>query len=347
VELLETVVLGVKEAVPVPEGVGLPVEVGLGVGEGVPLLDSDVLPLLEAEAPAVREAVGEADTVELLETVVLGVKEAVPVPEGVGLPVEVGLGVGGGVPLLDSDVLPLLEAEAPAVREAVGDADTVELLETVVLGVKEASHCALLNSSHGSLLPGTTPKARTSTAAAPPPVAGGSSASAPLGRGAAPDGAAMAHRSTPPRTPQKAAARGFKPLALVASSAAARASAAPGPLLETTSEASALPAAAPLPCAHAAMTLPSADSERRVPAVTLASSRSGGAGAPSASSSSCVSVASSRCVLFERAAVPRLRTNSVARRAVAKPAGAATRNLRRKRESAGGLPASACFNEAV
>jgi len=58
VELLEAVVLGVREAVPVQEGVGLPVEVGEGVGGGVQLLDSELLPLLEGEAPLVSEAVG-------------------------------------------------------------------------------------------------------------------------------------------------------------------------------------------------------------------------------------------------------------------------------------------------
>ena len=47
VELQETAVLGVKEAVPVPEGVGLPVEVGV----------TELVPVLLAEAPEVREPV--------------------------------------------------------------------------------------------------------------------------------------------------------------------------------------------------------------------------------------------------------------------------------------------------
>jgi hypothetical protein len=275
---------------------------------------------MDTLAPSVSEPVGDAEVVELALTVVLAVMDAVPVPLRVGEPVAVPVGVLLLVALLLTEVLPVLVAEGAAGR------DGVALTERVAEALSEASHCALLNSSQGSLLPGTTPKARTSTAAAPLPAAGMRSAAVPLGRGAALDRADMTHCSAPPRTPQRAAARGFKPLALVASSAAE----ATAPLLETTSEATAPPAAAPLPCAHAATTLPSAASDSRVPAVTLASSRSGGAGAPSASSSSCVCVASSRCVLFVPAAMPRLRTKSVARRP--------------ESESAG--PASACPKEA-
>jgi peptide/nickel transport system permease protein len=47
--------------------------VEVGVTGGVPLEDREVLPVFEALAPLVNEAVGEADSVELALTVVLGV----------------------------------------------------------------------------------------------------------------------------------------------------------------------------------------------------------------------------------------------------------------------------------
>ena len=60
VELAESVVLGVKEAVPVAEGMGEPVEVGVGELGGVALVDRELLPVLLPEAPSANEAVGEA-----------------------------------------------------------------------------------------------------------------------------------------------------------------------------------------------------------------------------------------------------------------------------------------------
>ena len=56
---------------------------------GVPLLERELLGVLEAEAPLVREGVGEALTVELAESVEEGVKDPVPVPLEVGVPVAV------------------------------------------------------------------------------------------------------------------------------------------------------------------------------------------------------------------------------------------------------------------
>jgi len=66
-------------------------EVGEGEGltGGVPLPLSELLPLLEAEAPAVRDAVGEEDKVEEADTVLEGVTAAVSEPERVMLPVGV------------------------------------------------------------------------------------------------------------------------------------------------------------------------------------------------------------------------------------------------------------------
>ena len=59
VELKDTVVLGEAGGVPVPVDVGLPEGVPVGVGGGVRLLDSEVLPVLEAEAPEESEGVGD------------------------------------------------------------------------------------------------------------------------------------------------------------------------------------------------------------------------------------------------------------------------------------------------
>ena len=81
VAVTEGEVEGIKLAVPVPlpVGVGVGVGVELGVGSGVSLLDRKVLPMLLAEAPRLREAVGEADRVELEDcVVVVGVRLTVP-----------------------------------------------------------------------------------------------------------------------------------------------------------------------------------------------------------------------------------------------------------------------------
>ena len=138
VELPLSVVVGDCEAVPVPDCVGeldgVPVPVCVGVRE--PL--NDALPLFDAEAPDVREAVGLCDCVELPLSVEDGVCAGVPVPVCVGeldgVPVPVCVGVGE--PLYDA--LSLLDAEAPAVKDAVLEADTVPLALSVELGVAAA-----------------------------------------------------------------------------------------------------------------------------------------------------------------------------------------------------------------
>ena len=70
--------LSVDDAVTldVPDGVGVGVPVGVndGVADAVILLEKELLPVFEALAPAVTDAVGDALTVELALTVV----EAVP-----------------------------------------------------------------------------------------------------------------------------------------------------------------------------------------------------------------------------------------------------------------------------
>jgi hypothetical protein len=138
VELAEIVELGVMDAVPVPLEVGLPVSVPVGVALGVTLLERELLGVLEAEAPLVREGVGEALTVELAESVEEGVKDPVPVPLEVGVPVAVPVGVALGVALLERELLPELEGEAPAETEAVGEALVVVVVLTVVEGVRLA-----------------------------------------------------------------------------------------------------------------------------------------------------------------------------------------------------------------
>ena len=133
--LEESVDEGVGAAVPVPETVGVGDRVALGVGCGVPLLDCELLPVMEGEAPTERDAVGEALTVLLAESVEEGVGAAVPVPDTVGVGDRVALGVGCGVPLLDCELLPVAEGEAPTEREAVGEALVVPLAESVEEGV--------------------------------------------------------------------------------------------------------------------------------------------------------------------------------------------------------------------
>ena len=97
-----------------------------------------MLPVLEGEAPLVREAVGEALVVELIESDVEGEGASVPVPLEVGVPVDVPEGVRDAVALLERDTLPVLLADAPGLSEAVGEAVTVLLAESVVEGVGAA-----------------------------------------------------------------------------------------------------------------------------------------------------------------------------------------------------------------
>lgn len=79
--LLLRVLLGVGAAVPVPELLLVGEHVALEVAGGVPLELQEVLSEFEAEAPAVRDAVGEALTVLLRLTVVLPVLLGVSEPD--------------------------------------------------------------------------------------------------------------------------------------------------------------------------------------------------------------------------------------------------------------------------
>ena len=136
-ELALSVEEGVCEAVPVPDCVGeadiVPVPVCVGEFE----LLKDALPLMEALAPVVREAV------RLTESVVLPLKVEVGVGGGVPLLVTVGELEGVPVPLVEAvaellrELLPVFEDEAPAVSDAVGEADCVLLPLSVPLAVFE------------------------------------------------------------------------------------------------------------------------------------------------------------------------------------------------------------------
>jgi hypothetical protein len=133
VELADWVVLGVRGPVPVPLPVQVPVGVPVGVGGGVPLLDREVLPVEEAEAPADSEAVGVAVTVELAESVEVGVSEAVPVPLGVGEGVAEALvpgeRVAEGLALPGGDVLPVaLAAQGGGMKSSM----MLQMLEEAV-----------------------------------------------------------------------------------------------------------------------------------------------------------------------------------------------------------------------
>jgi hypothetical protein len=128
---------GVMGDVPVPELVGVLVELPVGVCVGVIVLLREVDPVLLAEAPEEMEAVGDMETVELPLTVVDAVFDAVLVPELVGVPDLLLVGVCDGVAEELSDVDPVLLADAPAVIEAVGDTVTVKLPLNVVVGVTD------------------------------------------------------------------------------------------------------------------------------------------------------------------------------------------------------------------
>jgi hypothetical protein len=82
--------VGGGDMVAVPEGVGVGDALPVPLGVSVPL--SEVEPVVEADAPDVREGVGDALFVLLPLTVDEGVFGAVPVPVPVG--VEVGVPVG-------------------------------------------------------------------------------------------------------------------------------------------------------------------------------------------------------------------------------------------------------------
>jgi hypothetical protein len=113
----------VPEAVAVAEPVGVPL--GVGPAEALPL--SDVLPVLEGEAPRLSAAVGDRVAVELALAVEDGVGAGVLVPVAVADPVAVCEVVGAAVVLLLKDVLALLEGLAPGLSDDVWDSVTVEL----------------------------------------------------------------------------------------------------------------------------------------------------------------------------------------------------------------------------
>ena len=129
VVLVLRVLLEVGEAVPVPETVGVPVEVPVGVEAAVALPENELLPVAEALAPTLSEAVGD----ELLEEVPEGVGEelkvglVVGVLVALGVPVPLALAVGvaepdaaTGMGLLGSE---LTEAEADCENRPLGTAE--------------------------------------------------------------------------------------------------------------------------------------------------------------------------------------------------------------------------------
>ena len=84
-----------------------------------------VLPVLLAEAPEDKEAVGVALNVLLALNVEEGVAAAVPVPDTVPLDVGNPVLVWVAVPLPEKEIEAVLLADAPDVSDAVCDADTV------------------------------------------------------------------------------------------------------------------------------------------------------------------------------------------------------------------------------
>ncbi len=116
VEEALTLLVAVGVGVGVPDPVELPVVVPEDVNDAVALLDREVLPLVDGEAPVEIEAVGVAEGVVLVLSVLEEVTEAVPVPVLVSVPVGVGVGVGAAVTLPDQERLPVAEALAPGRR---------------------------------------------------------------------------------------------------------------------------------------------------------------------------------------------------------------------------------------
>ena len=84
--LADTEMLGVSAPVLVTNGVPILEGVAVGVPLAVPLLLSELLPVMEESAPELRDVVCDTLTVELAGTVLLAVIEQVPVP--VGVPVQ-------------------------------------------------------------------------------------------------------------------------------------------------------------------------------------------------------------------------------------------------------------------
>ena len=135
VELPLSVEVGVAGGVPLLVAVGELEGVPDPLCVGVPVLLSEVEPVLEEEAPSVTEAVGENDMVLLLLSEALAVTVAVPLEEGVAVPVGVEEGVAELVGDAVMETVPVAEAEAPRVMEAVGLWELVELAVSVEEGV--------------------------------------------------------------------------------------------------------------------------------------------------------------------------------------------------------------------
>ncbi len=136
--------LGVTEgegvAAPAADPAGVPAGVPVGVSLLVALLLGETDPVLEADAPAVREGAGGG-----------GVPAAVPVAVPLGVPLGVRLlaalaltveeGVGGGVPAADAAGVPAGEpepegvalGEGVALPEGVGEGEAVPLPERVAV----------------------------------------------------------------------------------------------------------------------------------------------------------------------------------------------------------------------
>jgi hypothetical protein len=126
---------GVRDAVGVPETLGVAVDVAEGVAVGVDEGEREVDGVALGDEPLDSEALDDIVRVPLLlhEEVVVGVG----VPEGVGVnePEGVWLVVAAAVTLALNEVEGVNEGEAPAVSDAVGEALSVELALTVVDGV--------------------------------------------------------------------------------------------------------------------------------------------------------------------------------------------------------------------
>ena len=131
-----TVEDAVIDPVPLPVEVGEPVALFVPVGDGVLDAVLESLPVLEGDAPAVIEAVGDSEAVPLPLNVEVGVPDEVPEPDDVGVLVAVPVGerLKGEAEL---DALGLLEGEAPEERDDVGLAVTVVLALTVEDAVED------------------------------------------------------------------------------------------------------------------------------------------------------------------------------------------------------------------
>ena len=137
--LLElTVLLEVREPVPVPLLEEELVGEDVGVGTAVTLAVKEILPVAEALSPSTSDGTEEELCEAVMLPVLLDVGVGVPVLLGVGLPVLVPLGVCAAVTLADREVLAVLEGEAPGEREAVGVPERETLALTVLLEVTEA-----------------------------------------------------------------------------------------------------------------------------------------------------------------------------------------------------------------